>query len=203
MSAREVWLLNGLRTVEPNVCSWCPLPSDCLWPMVSLRERLLSYPKVTDRSTAGAGPGPGDPAGRLGPRTSAWLCLVSRRESVGLLSVIPLELERSTVRCSIRHVLARAGLPFRARQDMSDRTPSTRRLGRPLPQKPERKPHSPAMVISSMSIDPVRIPPRTSMSDPTSTIFWYMSFRLPAIVTSCTGYVRRPSSTQKPAAPRE
>ena len=49
-------------------------------------------------------------------------------------------------------------------------------------------PQSPAMVISSIRIEPVRMPPRTSMSEPTSTICWYMSFRLPAIVTSCTGY---------------
>ena len=43
--------------------------------------------------------------------------------------------------------------------------------GRPFPLKPERKPQSPAIVISSMRIEPVRMPPRTSMSDPTSTIF--------------------------------
>ena len=38
-----------------------------LSPIVSLRERLLSYPKVTDRSTSYAEPGPGDPAGAVRP----------------------------------------------------------------------------------------------------------------------------------------
>ena len=135
-----------------------------LSPIVSLRERLLSYPKVADRSTSDAEPGSGDPA-CSGARVSAFPSATGHAGS-----------DARTVYSTLRSSFAAA----------------------------EKGPHqSPAIVISSMRIEPVRMPPRTSMSDPTSTIFWYMSFRCPAIVTSCTGYWICPFSTQKPPAPRE
>jgi hypothetical protein len=146
-----------------------------LSPIVSLRERLLSCPRVTDRSTSDAAPGPGDPAGAVRPvralREKAY-----RRVTSGVRSDL---FWRARVCLSKRDRTARIG-----RQHTRNYLRPTLR---PTPLQRERKPHSPAMVISSMRIEPVRIPPRTSMSDPTSTILWYMSLRLPAIVTSCTG----------------
>jgi hypothetical protein len=48
--------------------------------------------------------------------------------------------------------------------------------------------YSPATDIRSIRIDPVRTLPRRSTSLPTATIFLNMSFKLPAIVISSTGY---------------
>ena len=58
----------------------------------------------------------------------------------------------------------------------------------------------PAIVISSIRIEPVRMPPRRSTSLPTSTMRRYMSLRLPAIVTSCTGI--RDARRSRPRSPR-
>jgi hypothetical protein len=63
--------------------------------------------------------------------------------------------------------------------------------------------YSPAMVIDSISIDPVRMLPRRSTSLPTAAMPASMFFILPAIVISSTGYWISPFSTQKPPAPRE
>ena len=61
----------------------------------------------------------------------------------------------------------------------------------------------PAIVICSIRIDPVRMDPCESTSEPTSRIPRNMSARFPAIVISSTGYAISPPSTQNPAAPRE
>src|SRR5690606_21892998 len=61
----------------------------------------------------------------------------------------------------------------------------------------------PATVSLSTSTEPVRIEPRVSTSEPIARIERNMSLRLPATVTSFTGYAILPRSTQKPAAPRE
>ena len=47
--------------------------------------------------------------------------------------------------------------------------------------------YSPAMVISLIRIEPTRTPPRRSTSLPIAAMLRYMSFRLPAMVISCTG----------------
>ena len=61
----------------------------------------------------------------------------------------------------------------------------------------------PPTVMRPTRIDPVRREPRRSTSRPMATMSRNMSRRLPAIVTSSTGCAISPSSTQKPAAPRE
>ncbi len=66
-----------------------------------------------------------------------------------------------------------------------------------------RRAHSPAIVISSSSTEPMRTPPRASTSSPTATMPRSIPPRLPAIVISATGYWIAPFSTQNPAAPRE
>ena len=63
--------------------------------------------------------------------------------------------------------------------------------------------HSPAMVISSINSEPMRIPPRRSTSEPIATMSRYIFLRLPAMVISWTGCTIAPSSTQKTVAPRE
>src|SRR3990170_7195191 len=63
--------------------------------------------------------------------------------------------------------------------------------------------HRPATVMPSTKIDPHCFEPCTSTSLPTATMLRNISFRLPAIVISCTGYWISPCSTQNPAAPRE
>ncbi len=63
--------------------------------------------------------------------------------------------------------------------------------------------HSPAMVMVSISQEPVRVLPGKSQSLPTATRPANMRLRLPAMVISSTGYWISPFSTQKPAAPRE
>ena len=63
--------------------------------------------------------------------------------------------------------------------------------------------YSPAIVAESISQDPVRMLPRHSSSLPTATRPENIALRLPATVISSTGYWICPSSTQKPAAPRE
>jgi len=145
------------------------------WPVSDVAQRLLSYPKVNDRSTSDAEPGPGDPPGAVRP-FRALREKALRRVTSGVRSDL---FWRARVCLSKRDRTGRIGRQH-TRQYL-------RPALRPTPLQRERKPHSPAMVISSMRIEPVRIPPRTSMSDPTSTILWYMSLRLPAIVTSCTG----------------
>ncbi len=52
---------------------------------------------------------------------------------------------------------------------------------------PGRAPYSPAMVISSMSQDPVLVLPGKSQSLPTAIRPWYICLRLPAMVISSTG----------------
>ncbi len=61
------------------------------------------------------------------------------------------------------------------------------------PRAPEARAagYSPAIVISPMSTEPVRIAPRASTSLPSATMSWYMSCRLPAMVISCTGIGER------------
>ena len=63
--------------------------------------------------------------------------------------------------------------------------------------------YSPAMVMASISTEPVRMAPWVSTSVPTARMPRNMSRRLLAIVTSCTGNAIAPPSTQKPLAPRE
>lgn len=63
--------------------------------------------------------------------------------------------------------------------------------------------HCPATVIRSIRMEPHCLDPRTTRSLPTETMPRNMSFRLPAIVISCTGWTISPRSTQYPAAPRE
>ena len=64
-------------------------------------------------------------------------------------------------------------------------------------------PQSPAIIIRSISQEPVCTLVRVSMSVPTSSSPMNISLRLPAMVISSTGYWISPPSTQKPAAPRE
>ena len=61
----------------------------------------------------------------------------------------------------------------------------------------------PATFICSMSKEPTCFDPRTSTSLPTAATWRNMSHRLPAMVISSTACTIFPSSTQKPAAPRE
>ncbi len=56
--------------------------------------------------------------------------------------------------------------------------------------------HSPAMVMSSTRIEPLRREPRTTVSRPTAAMPRNMSLRLPAMVISSTGYAISPFSTQ-------
>jgi hypothetical protein len=63
--------------------------------------------------------------------------------------------------------------------------------------------HSPAIVIRSINQEPVWVLPGKSQSLPTATSPANIVLRLPAMVISSTGYWISPSSTQKPAAPRE
>ncbi len=63
--------------------------------------------------------------------------------------------------------------------------------------------HSPAIVMRSMSQEPVRVLPGKSQSLPTATSPANIFLRLPAMVISSTGYWISPRSTQKPDAPRE
>ncbi len=63
--------------------------------------------------------------------------------------------------------------------------------------------HSPATVMRSSRIDPVRMCDRRSTSLPTAAMFANMSRRFAAIVISSTGCAIAPFSTQKPDAPRE
>ena len=62
---------------------------------------------------------------------------------------------------------------------------------------------SPATVIGANNKLGARTLPRISRSSPMRTIFFSISRKLPAIVNSSTGWAITPSSTQKPAAPRE
>ena len=61
----------------------------------------------------------------------------------------------------------------------------------------------PATVRPSTSSEPQRTVPRGSTSLPTAAMARNMSLRLPATVTSSTGWTSSPFSTQNPAAPRE
>ena len=60
-----------------------------------------------------------------------------------------------------------------------------------------------ASIMDSIRMEPTRVLRRGSASSPTATIPANISRRLPATVTSCTGYASSPFSTQKPATPRE
>ena len=59
------------------------------------------------------------------------------------------------------------------------------------------------IVISDILIVGATTDDRHTRSSPIISIAMYMSFKLPAIVISCTGYVSCPSSIQMPLAPRE
>ena len=63
--------------------------------------------------------------------------------------------------------------------------------------------HQFATVISRISSEPVWMLPRRSMSSPQPTMPLNMSSRLPAMVTSSTGWLGSPFSIQIPDAPRE
>lgn len=97
--------------------------------------------------------------------------------------------------------------PGRARQGVRlgwdlERTPTQSSRNPPAVRR-RRGAYSPAIVIRSMSQDPVRVLPGKSQSLPTASRPSNMRLRLPATVISSTGNWISPFSTQKPEAPRE
>src|ERR1700688_3083251 len=78
----------------------------------------------------------------------------------------------------------------------SGRGADRRRFSSPLPDQGEVEPrsgsgegkdYSPAIVISAILIVGAAVDERQCRSVPSICVAWYMSFRLPAIVISCTG----------------
>jgi membrane protein len=107
----------------------------------------------------------------------------ARPETCSLGASHPVVIRRDAVNPSLE-ALGSASMPRTARRMTTGcLAPARRRCTLALPTSRQ----SPAIVISSIRTEPVRMPPRTSMSAPTSTMCRYMSFRFPAIVTSCTG----------------